>query len=91
VKVGASTFNQMGQLVQDMFTETEIEQTNHGEGANHRLVRQSGGSGEFAGDQGMEHVKGLNQPKILDLRNTNVADEGVKKLQEALPNCEIIR
>jgi len=27
--------------------------------------------------------------KALDLAGTNVTDEGVKKLQQALPNCKI--
>jgi hypothetical protein len=33
----------------------------------------------------------LAQLKILQLAGTPVTDEGVKKLQQALPNCEISR
>jgi hypothetical protein len=40
---------------------------------------------------GLEHLGGLKRLKHLDLENTNVTAEGVKKLQRALPNCEIIR
>ena len=36
-----------------------------------------------------EHLKGLTQPKTLDLRATKVTEEGVKRLQQALPNCRI--
>ena len=42
-------------------------------------------------DAGLEHLKGLTQLQHLLLFNTQVTDEGVKKLQQALPNCEIIR
>jgi hypothetical protein len=40
-------------------------------------------------DAGLVHLEGLSQLKELDLCGTNVSDEGVKKLQQALPNCEI--
>ncbi len=42
-------------------------------------------------DSGLEHLKGLNQLKMLFLHRTKVTDEGVKKLQQALPNCRILR
>ena len=42
-------------------------------------------------DAGLEHLKGLTNLEELDLRATNVTDEGVKKLQQALPNCTIVR
>lgn len=42
-------------------------------------------------DVGLEHVKGLTNLQELDLRGTQVTEEGVKKLQEALPNCKIHR
>ena len=42
-------------------------------------------------DAGLEHLKGLVGLLSLDLSGTHVTDEGVKKLQEALPNCEIRR
>ncbi len=40
---------------------------------------------------GLEHLKGLSQLELLDLRGTRVTDEGVKRIQQALPNCTIIR
>ncbi len=42
-------------------------------------------------DAGLEHLTGLTQLKSLELQHTQVTDTGVKKLQQALPNCEIIR
>jgi hypothetical protein len=42
-------------------------------------------------DAGLEHVKGLKQLRELNLTYTQVTDKGVKKLQEALPNCKIVR
>ena len=40
-------------------------------------------------DSGLEHLKGLTKLNQLDLRSTKVTDVGVKKLQTALPNCDI--
>lgn len=39
----------------------------------------------------LERIKGLNQLKHLTLRNAKVTDDGVKKLQQALPNCRITK
>jgi hypothetical protein len=33
----------------------------------------------------------LSQLETLWLKDTRVTDEGVKKLQQALPNCQIFR
>ena len=40
-------------------------------------------------DAGLEHLKGLTNLQLLWIAKTQVTDEGVKKLQQALPNCEI--
>ena len=40
-------------------------------------------------DVGVEKLKGLTQLQWLDLRNSKVSDEGVAKIQKALPNCTI--
>ena len=40
-------------------------------------------------DAGLEHLKGPSHLTHLDLGNTEVTDEGVKKLQQALPKCKI--
>jgi hypothetical protein len=42
-------------------------------------------------DAGLEHLKGLSQLQTLYLRGTQVTDAGVRRLQEALPKCEIQR
>ncbi len=42
-------------------------------------------------DAGLEHLKGLTQLESLDLGDTEVTDGGVKKLERALPNCNIYR
>ena len=42
-------------------------------------------------DAGLEHLKGLSELQSLDIHNTKVTDEGVKKLRQALPNCDIGR
>ena len=41
-------------------------------------------------DAGLEHLRGLSQLTNLDLDGTHVTDQGVKKLQQALPTCEIV-
>jgi len=40
-------------------------------------------------DAGLVHLKELTNLHTLYLINTKVTDEGVKKLQTALPNCNI--
>ena len=42
-------------------------------------------------DAGLEHLQGLTNLRYLDVSATKVTDAGVKKLQQALPNCKIIR
>jgi hypothetical protein len=42
-------------------------------------------------DTGLAHLTGLIQLRELYLGNTRTTDEGVRKLQKALPNCQIIR
>ena len=41
-------------------------------------------------DAGLEHLKGLGQLQELRLAATDVTDKGVKKLQQALPKCQIL-
>ncbi len=40
-------------------------------------------------DAGLEHLKGVTKLRWLRLGDAKVTDEGVKKLQRALPNCNI--
>ena len=40
-------------------------------------------------DAGLEHLKGLTSLRSLQLHRIQVTDEGVKKLQQALPKCWI--
>jgi hypothetical protein len=40
-------------------------------------------------DAGLEHLTGMNEIGILSIENTQISVEGEKKLQEALPNCNI--
>jgi hypothetical protein len=42
-------------------------------------------------DAGLEHLKGLSRLQQLWLVSTKVTDAGVKKLQQALPKCRIVR
>ncbi len=42
-------------------------------------------------DAGLEHLRGLKELRTLNLNCTDVTDEGAKKLQRALPKCEIRR
>jgi len=37
----------------------------------------------------LEHLKGLSNLLSVDLEATQVTDAGVKKLQKALPKCDI--
>ena len=41
------------------------------------------------GDAGLEHLAGLHRLLTLDLADTSVTREGVKKLQDRLPQCRI--
>jgi hypothetical protein len=42
-------------------------------------------------DAGLKQLAGLKSLQWLNLRGTQVTAAGVKKLQEALPGCQIIR
>ena len=42
-------------------------------------------------DAGLEYLQRLTKLHELYLWDTKVTDQGVKKLQQALPNCEIER
>jgi len=42
-------------------------------------------------DVGLEQLVGMTNLKQLILFKTQITDEGVKKLQQALPNCRITR
>lgn len=42
-------------------------------------------------DAGLEHLKALSSLRILELSHTKVTEAGVADLQEALPECKIVR
>lgn len=48
-------------------------------------------NGADVSDAGLRHLKGLAKLRVLSLGGSGVTDEGVKKLQQTLPECEIIR
>ena len=48
-------------------------------------------SGTQITDAGLEDLKGLSALVELHLEQTRVTDEGVKKLERALPKCNIVR
>ena len=45
--------------------------------------------GTHVTDTGLEYLKGLKQLEVLSLGGTKVTDAGGKKLQQALPKCQI--
>ena len=45
--------------------------------------------GSHVTDSGLQHLEGLASLHALYLNNTKVTAEGVKRLQQALPDCEI--
>ena len=42
-------------------------------------------------DAGLGHLEKLTQLKKLHLTMTGVTDEGIEKLKQALPDCQIVR
>ena len=42
-------------------------------------------------DAGLVHLTGLTNLEVVGLERTKVTDDGAKKLQTALPNCDILR
>jgi hypothetical protein len=48
-------------------------------------------SGTQITDDGLAHLKGLTKLELVRLIGTKLTEEGTGKLQQALPNCEIIR
>ena len=42
------------------------------------------------GDAGLEHLRGLTSLTAIRVNETQVTEEGIKKLQRALPNCKIL-
>jgi hypothetical protein len=48
-------------------------------------------NGTTVTDAGMEYLKGLSHLQEFRLSNNQVTWDGVKKLQQALPNCQIDR
>ena len=46
-------------------------------------------SGTKVSDAGLEHLKGLRKLQGLYLYNTQVTEEGMKKLRQTLPYCGI--
>jgi hypothetical protein len=42
------------------------------------------------GDSGLRYLETLKHLEVVNLTETLVTDDGVKRLQQALPNCKII-
>ena len=47
-------------------------------------------AGRFTPSSCVEHIKELTNLKLLNLGERGITDEGVAKLQKALPNCKIL-
>ena len=71
-------------LDQTKFTDSEL-----GNLKRLRHLQQLGLDRTQIGDAALENFKGLTELNVLFLRFTKVTDEGVKDLQQALPNCTI--
>lgn len=48
-------------------------------------------TGTRVGDAGLSHVHGLTGLKRIYAAHTDISDEGVRQLKEAIPDCEIYR
>ena len=53
-------------------------------------VFETQGARVFVDFKSLLYLKGLSDLKTLDIRATQVTDEGVEELQEALPMCRIV-
>ncbi len=53
-------------------------------------LEELGISGECFTDNGLEHLRWLTRLRSLRLCRTRVTQQGVKKLQQALPDCRIL-
>ena len=42
-------------------------------------------------DAGLDHLESFTKLQVLRLKGTQVTDKGIVRLQEALPNCKIVR
>ena len=40
-------------------------------------------------DAGLAHLRSLPKLRVLWVKDTRISDEGIRKLQQALPDCEI--
>ena len=48
-------------------------------------------TGTPVGDEGLGHVHGLTGLKRIYAAHTPITEQGVQKLEQALPDCEIYR
>ena len=58
-------------------------------GNSYRLREAEENSRTKVTNAGLKHLTGLSHLELLALIDTQVTDEGVKELQQALPNCKI--
>ena len=83
--------NEQGEVVRVSLADTKITDAGlvHLKGLTELQSLSMGGVGSQITDAGLVHLKGLSSLQTLDLRFTQITDQGIADLKKALPNCKI--